>query len=54
MENARLLVERPRDNPNPSIEAMQMLADGTEIKAVWSHVKSIDVSKLVTVHFMDE
>ena len=30
----RLLVERAGDNPNPSIEVREMLADGTEFKAV--------------------
>jgi hypothetical protein len=32
MEKAELLLERPRDLPNPAIETCQLLADGTEIK----------------------
>jgi hypothetical protein len=39
---------------NPSVEVVQILADGTDIKAVWSHVIPVDVAKLVTVHFFDE
>ncbi|HEY1684241.1 MAG TPA: DUF4258 domain-containing protein [Tepidisphaeraceae bacterium] len=53
MEKAELLFERPRDLPNPAIETRQLLADGTEIKAVWSHIIDADVAKLVTVHFLD-
>ncbi len=49
-----LIVERPEAVPNPAVEVRQTLADGTEVKAVWSHVISADVAKLVTVHFFDE
>jgi hypothetical protein len=41
-------IERAAWIPTPA------LADGTEVKAVWSHMVSIDVAKLVTVHFFDE
>jgi len=51
--SARLLSERPNDRPHPSIEVLQILADGTEVKVVWSWIKSIDAAKLVTVHLMD-
>lgn len=54
IETARLLIERPDDVPNPSIESLQALADGTEFKAVWSKIRSAGVAKLVTVHFFDE
>jgi hypothetical protein len=50
---ARLLEERPGDKPNPSVEVEQLLADGTAVKVVWSHIIRIDVAKLVTVHFFD-
>jgi hypothetical protein len=36
--NAKLIIERPKDQPNPSIETEQLLADGTAVKAVWSHL----------------
>ena len=49
----QLLAERPDAVPNPAVEVRQLLADGTEIKAVWSHLASADVAKLVTVHFFD-
>lgn len=54
IERGTLIAERPDAAPNPAIEVRQSLADGTEIKAVWSHVISVDVAKLVTVHFLDE
>jgi hypothetical protein len=54
MESGKCLVERPSDLPNPAVEVSQLLADGPEIKAVWSHLSSIGVAKLVTVHFFDE
>jgi hypothetical protein len=54
IQDGKLSIERLRDKPNPSIEVLQILPDGTDIKAVWSHIRSIDMAKLVTVHFMDE
>lgn len=54
VEDGSLLVERPDDLPNPAVEVRQVLADGTEVKAVWSYIVSADVAKLVTVHFFDE
>jgi hypothetical protein len=40
--------------PNPVVEIRQQLIDGTEIKAVWSHLISVDVAKRATVHFFDK
>jgi hypothetical protein len=54
IDHATLIVERPRDLPNPAVEVRQMLSDGTEVKAVWSYIAIIGVAKLVTVHFFDE
>jgi hypothetical protein len=54
IEGAILIVERPDATPNPAVEVRQSLAAGSEIKAVWSHLISADVAKLVTVHFFDE
>jgi len=34
IRGAKLLKERQRDRPNPSVEALQLLADGTEVKVV--------------------
>ena len=53
VENGDLLAERPNTLPNPSIELLQWLADGSTFKAVWAYVASIDLAKLVTVHFFD-
>ena len=54
IDDGRLMIERPDASPNPAVEIRQTLADGTEVKAVWSHLISADVAKLVTVHFFDE
>ena len=48
-----LLAERPDAEPNPAVEVRECLPDGTEFKAVWSHLRQSDVAKLVTVHFFD-
>jgi hypothetical protein len=51
--DATLTAERPEAVPNPTIEMLESLPDGTEIKAVWSHLRQSGVAKLVTVHFLD-
>ncbi|MEX2212749.1 MAG: DUF4258 domain-containing protein [Phycisphaeraceae bacterium] len=53
LEDARVLSERPGTKPNPAVEVEQSLADGTNVKAVWAYVKSVELAKLVTVHFFD-
>ena len=52
--NGSLIAEQPNAQPNPAVEVRQSLADGTDVKAVWSHLVSEDVAKLVTVHYFDE
>lgn len=54
LADGELLVERPRDKPNPAVEVRETLPDGTDVKAVWSFLRSSGVAKLVTVHFYDE
>lgn len=49
----KLLVERPGAKPNPAIEVVEELPDGTKFKAVWSILPQSGVAKLVTVHFFD-
>ena len=44
---------RPLDEPNPSIEVEQELADGTKINVVWSYAIAADEARLVTAHFFD-
>ncbi len=53
IEDCELIVERPDATPNPAVEVRVCLPDGTEFKAVWSHLKQSGVAKLVTVHFFD-
>lgn len=53
LDDGVLLVERPAAQPNPAIEVRQALPDGTEYKAVWSHLPQSKVAKLITVHFFD-
>lgn len=53
LETGQLIVERPATTPNPTVEVRQQLPDGTEFKAVWSHLRQSNVAKLVTVHFFD-
>lgn len=54
LKDGDLIVERPNAKPNPAIEVTEVLPDGTEFKAVWSHLRQSGVAKLVTVHFFDE
>ncbi len=54
LEDAELMLERPDDKPNPAVEVRERLPDGTEFKAVWSHLRRSGVAKLVMVHFFDE
>jgi hypothetical protein len=35
------------------VEVRAQLPDGTEFKAIWSHLRQSKVAKLVTVHFFD-
>jgi len=53
LEDGRLLAERANAKPNPAVEVEELLPDGTEFKAVWSHLRHANVAKLVTVHFFN-
>jgi len=53
LEEGELIAERPDATPNPAVEVLESLPDGTEFKAVWSHLRQSGVAKLVTVHFFD-
>jgi hypothetical protein len=53
LEDGELIAERPKAKPNPAVEVKESLPDGTEVKAVWSHLRQSGVAKLVTVHFFD-
>jgi hypothetical protein len=51
--DGELIDERPDAMPNPAVEVRELLPDGTEFKAVWSHLRQSGVAKLVTAHFFD-
>ena len=53
LDEGELITERPDAQPNPAVEVREVLPDGTEFKAVWSHLRQSDVAKLVTLHFFD-
>jgi hypothetical protein len=54
LQDAELLIEKPKGKPNPTVEVREMRPDGTEFKTVWSHLNRSGVAKLVTVRFFDE
>lgn len=53
LDDGELICERPDATPNPAAEVRERLPDGTEFKAVRSHLPRSGVAKLVTVHFFD-
>jgi hypothetical protein len=53
LQEGRLISERPRDIPNPSVEVEQQLPDGTAVLAVWAWLSRSGLARLVTVHFFD-
>lgn len=53
LDDGELIAERLDATPNPTVEVQESLPDGTQFKAVWSHLRQSDVAKLVTVHFFD-
>ena len=53
IEDGELMAERLNSRPNPTVEVREFLPDGTDFKAVWSHLGRSQVAKLVTVHFFD-
>ena len=54
LADGELVAEKPTSKPNPTVEVREYLPDGTEFKAVWSHLRQSGVAKLVTVHFLTE
>jgi Domain of unknown function (DUF4258) len=53
LDEGELIAERPRAKPHPTVEVCESLADGTQVKAVWSYLRQSGMAKLVTVHFFD-
>jgi len=53
LKDGVLIAERPDAVPNPAVEVRESLPDGTDFKAVWSHLRQSGIAKLVTVHYFD-
>ena len=53
LDDGELVAERPTAQPNPAVAVRQRLPDGMEYLAVWSHLRTSGVAKLVTVHFFN-
>jgi hypothetical protein len=53
LKDGELIAERPDAAPNPAVKVREVLPDGTDYKAVWSHLRQSGVAKLVTVHYFD-
>lgn len=53
LPDGKLIGEDASAQPHPKIEMEQLLADGTEVKVVWSFDRDEREARLVTVHFFD-
>ena len=47
----KVISERPRTKPNPTIVVREILADGAEVEVVWSWLERSRKAKIVTVYF---
>jgi hypothetical protein len=53
LHDAKLIGERPQSKPNPSVVVKELLADGTQVEAVWAWLSKTRQAKLVTVYFRE-
>jgi hypothetical protein len=51
--DGELISGHPDAQPNPKIAVRQVLADGSEVIAIWGFVASIRCAKLITVFFKE-
>ena len=51
LDNAVLVEERPSDRPNPTVLVRERLADGSEVRVVWSWLRRSRRAQLVTVYW---
>ena len=51
LDEAKVIEDRPDDDPNPSIVVEGLLPDGTQVTVVWSWLAMSQRAKLVTVYF---
>jgi hypothetical protein len=54
LDQSRLIRERPRSHPNPSVVVRSELVDGSEVEVIWAWLEDTQRAKLVTVYFGDE
>src|SRR5437879_1600512 len=54
LDDAVLIRERPRSQPNPSVVVRCTLPDGSEVEAIWAWLEETQRAKLVTVYFGNE
>jgi hypothetical protein len=53
IDESRLVRERPRSKPHPSVVLKQELSDGTEVELIWAWLAETSRAKLVTVYFRE-
>lgn len=53
LDDAKLLRERPRSKPNPSIVVREELPDGSEVDVIWAWMRESRRAKLLTIFFPD-
>ena len=53
LAEAKLIRERPKSKPNPSVVVRQVLEDGTEVEVIWSWLITTKEAKLVTVYLVE-
>ena len=51
LRDGKLLRAELDDRPWPSVLVSQLLPDGTEVRAKWSHRSRDDMARLVTVYY---
>ncbi|HUY91668.1 MAG TPA: DUF4258 domain-containing protein [Pirellulales bacterium] len=51
LDEAKIIEDRPDDEPNASIVVEELLPDGTQVTVVWSWLAVSRRAKLVTVYF---
>ena len=54
LDDAKLIRERPRSQPNPSIVVRSELVDGSEVEVIWAWLEATQRAKFVTVYFGNE
>ena len=52
LDDARLVQAWPHSQPNPTVVVRQLLADGSEVEAVWAWLPASRRAMLVTVYWV--